>query len=58
MQIKDRQSEVGFSNSDDLHPLLQRIYASRGITNRDELEYSLRHLLAPELMSDIENAVA
>ena len=29
------------------HPLLARIYAARGIDNRDQLDYSLKALLPP-----------
>ena len=30
-----------------LHPLLARLYASRGVTDRAELDYELKSLLPP-----------
>ena len=34
-----------------LPPLLPRIYAGRGIQTRSELDYDLKHLLPPTLMT-------
>lgn len=34
-----------------LPPLLARIYAARGIASRDELDYALKHLLPPTLLT-------
>lgn len=42
--------------SDGLHPLLQRIYLSRGIQSKDELERGLTHLLPYQDLMGIERA--
>lgn len=56
MQKQIRQREIiSSSNLGELHPLLQKIYAGRGVTNSDELQYQLAHLLKPE-MKGIEDA--
>jgi len=47
-------SHLDFINS----PLLQRIYASRGITQNKELEYQLKHLLPPNTLKDSDKAAA
>jgi len=47
-------SHLDFINS----PLLQRIYASRGITQSKELEYQLKHLLPPNTLKDSDKAAA
>ncbi|MES2770676.1 MAG: single-stranded-DNA-specific exonuclease RecJ [Pseudomonadota bacterium] len=39
-----------------LHPLLARIYAARGIVKRSELDYELKALLPPALLSNTETA--
>ncbi len=39
------------------HPLLNRIYQSRGITSPQELELSLQRLHSPMLLANIEKAV-
>ena len=39
-----------------LHPLLARIYASRGIQNRNELDYDLKTLLPPAALTHAEDA--
>lgn len=38
----------------DLHPLLQRIYAARGIQSPQELEHGLEHLLSFSLLKGID----
>ncbi|HWU68844.1 MAG TPA: single-stranded-DNA-specific exonuclease RecJ [Stenotrophobium sp.] len=40
-----------------LHPVLRRIYASRGVTESD-LPLELRHLLPPQTLKDIDAAVS
>lgn len=40
-----------------LHPLLARLYASRGIENKDELDYELKGLLPPSGLKGIDDAV-
>ncbi|MCU7830248.1 MAG: single-stranded-DNA-specific exonuclease RecJ [Candidatus Thiodiazotropha sp. (ex Myrtea sp. 'scaly one' KF741663)] len=39
-----------------IHPVLQRIYASRGICNEDELDLSLAHLLPVSRLKGVEAA--
>lgn len=41
-----------------LPPLLARVYAARGIENTDQLEYGLDHLIAPQHLKGIDDAVA
>lgn len=38
------------------HPLLARIYAARGIENREELDYSLKALLPPTQLKGVREA--
>lgn len=48
-QIHRRRADVSASlASSSLHPLLQRVYAGRGITNASELTLGLGELLPPE----------
>lgn len=42
----------------DRHPVLARIYAARGITSPEDLDYRLAHLLSDESLLGIETAVA
>ncbi|HMV20104.1 MAG: single-stranded-DNA-specific exonuclease RecJ [Betaproteobacteria bacterium] len=41
-----------------LHPLLARLYAARGIGDRSELDYDLKHLLPPASLTRAEEAAA
>ncbi|RUL66035.1 single-stranded-DNA-specific exonuclease RecJ [Dyella dinghuensis] len=43
---------------DSLHPLLQRIYAARGVFGPDQAEHRLNRLLSPQQLGGIERAVA
>jgi single-stranded-DNA-specific exonuclease len=38
------------------HPLLARIYAARGIENREELDYSLKALIPPQQLKGVQDA--
>lgn len=38
------------------HPLLARIYAARGIENREELDYSLKALIPPHQLKGVHDA--
>ncbi len=40
------------------HPVLARVYAARGVTSSEELDYRLAHLLPDETLRGIEAAVA
>jgi len=42
---------------DDLHPLVARVYAARGVTSRTELDYSLSNLHTFASLKDIDTAV-
>ncbi|MGB8054472.1 MAG: single-stranded-DNA-specific exonuclease RecJ, partial [Azonexus sp.] len=39
-----------------LHPLLARLYASRGVTDRAELDYELKSLLPPASLTHASDA--
>ena len=41
---------------DGVHPLLARLYAARGIADRDELDYGLAALLPPERLTHAADA--
>lgn len=41
-----------------VHPLLARLYAARGIADRDELDYGLAALLPPERLTNATEAAA
>lgn len=42
----------------DLHPVLQRVYAARHVTDAAELEHSLTRLIPYQQLKDIDKAVA
>lgn len=59
------QKKIKRRNSDDfatfekmLHPLLKRIYSTRGIKSDQELELSFEHLIPYQLLSGIDHAVS
>lgn len=41
-----------------LHPVLQRVYAARGVLDAGEVDHRLRHLAAPDGMGGLASAVA
>lgn len=43
--------------SGTLHPALQRIYASRGVLSDDQIDRSLKHLLSPQLLKGLPQAL-
>jgi single-stranded-DNA-specific exonuclease len=43
---------------DTLHPILQRIYAARGVLSPDQAEHRLNRLLSPRELGGIDHAVA
>ncbi len=49
-------SKVSFS--DDIHPLLQRVFAARGVVSDDALDLSLKALLPPNTLKGLPEAVA
>ncbi|MGB1296781.1 MAG: single-stranded-DNA-specific exonuclease RecJ [Psychrobium sp.] len=55
--IVERRPAVEFDHLSFLNqPLLQRIYASRGINSATELEYQLKNLLNPSSLKDTDKA--
>lgn len=55
--IVERRPAVEFDHLSFLNqPLLQRIYASRGINSATELEYQLKNLLNPVTLKDTDKA--
>ena len=53
-----RRDTPGTALSADLPPLLNRLYASRGVTTSEDLDLALRHLLPPADLKGIPEAVA
>ncbi|EDP46792.1 single-stranded-DNA-specific exonuclease RecJ [Rickettsiella grylli] len=51
-----RREFNGVENLSGLHPVLQRIYAARGIKSKAELDYQLQHLLHYQSLTGIEEA--
>ncbi|MDH5181470.1 MAG: single-stranded-DNA-specific exonuclease RecJ [Gammaproteobacteria bacterium] len=59
MQIKRRQiSSLSTGLPPELHPVLQRVYAARQVTDAAQLEHNLKHLLPWQQLKDIDRAVA
>lgn len=56
--IRQREIPAGIDLDTDLDPLLQRIYLSRKISSKDELDYGLKNLPSPMLMKGMLEAVA
>lgn len=57
MQISLRSSTVTPAFSDKVHPVLQKIFAARGLRRDEELDLGLSGLLPPSLLN-MESAVA
>ncbi len=55
-KIRIRRSTTGFPILKDLHPVLARVYAARGIRSSAELEYRLTHLLHYQSLKGINEA--
>lgn len=55
-QIMRRRAETLLADAVNLHPVLQRIYAARGVTSIDELENGLEQLLPFSEMKGIHDA--
>jgi single-stranded-DNA-specific exonuclease len=56
--IRRREIPSDIDLDADLDPLLQRIYLSRKISSKDELDYGLKNLPSPMLMKGMLEAVA
>jgi single-stranded-DNA-specific exonuclease len=55
MEIKQRQFDekiVSELVSADVNPLLARLYAARGVTDKSELETSLSGIIPPEQLTN------
>lgn len=52
-----RREIPSLSFSDNVHPLLQRIYAARGALDDEAIDYSLKHLLLPSLLKGVDGAL-
>ncbi|MGD8378581.1 MAG: DHH family phosphoesterase, partial [Gammaproteobacteria bacterium] len=55
--IRQRVGDVD-ALPDDIHPLLRRIYAGRGVASSEELDYSLQRLPDPARLRGMSDAVA
>ena len=42
---------------DSVHPVLQRVYAARGVFSPDQVEHRLARLLSPHMLGGMEKAV-
>ena len=56
--LRRRSGPVSERLGRDRHPVLARIYAARGITSPEDLDYRLAHLLSDESLLGMEAAVA
>ena len=56
-QLRRREAVENHELPEDLHPLLRRVYANRGILNVQEQERSVKGLLSYQKLSGIERAV-
>ncbi|MFJ5331027.1 single-stranded-DNA-specific exonuclease RecJ [Pectobacterium versatile] len=56
-QLRRRPLAEDIDLPDTVPPLLRRLYAQRGVKGAQELEYSLRGMLPPEQLRNIESAV-
>ena len=54
--IQQRTINTDLLSDADLHPVLQRIYAARGITSEKELDRQLKNLLPVQALTDIDKA--
>ena len=56
--VQRRVDETALKSLSALHPILQRVYAARGIGNEDELSLNLNQLLPFHNLKGIDAAVA
>lgn len=57
IQLRRREAADGVDLPDDLPPLLQRLYASRGVRSAQELERGVKGMLPWSQLTDVEKAV-
>ncbi len=55
-EIRRRENAAGGHFPSDMHPVLARIYAARGLESGQELEYTLDRLLPFELLGGMDKA--
>jgi single-stranded-DNA-specific exonuclease len=55
-----RRPALGMSNGwdDSVHPVLQQVYAARGVLHPSHVEHRLQRMLAPQALGGLEAAVA
>ncbi len=58
VEIRRRENSADGHFPSDLHPVLARIYAARGLESGQELEYTLDRLLPFELLGGMDKATA
>lgn len=56
--VKQRKIDESVSWPETVHPLLQRIYSSRNLTSAEEVDLTLKKLLPPSGLKNIEQAAA
>ena len=56
MQIKPRTLPITLPDLPHVHPILQRIYASRGIVDESQLQTNLTNLISFESLTNIDKA--
>lgn len=57
IQLRRREAADGVDLPDDLPPLLQRLYASRGVRSAQELERGVKGMLPWSQLTGVEKAV-
>ncbi|MFT6253760.1 MAG: single-stranded-DNA-specific exonuclease [Granulosicoccus sp.] len=57
MPVISRRETSSHQLTNTLHPLLQRIFSARGVTDDSELDYQFKHLLPPTLLKGLPDAV-
>lgn len=57
-RIERRRIDLAACAIDSLHPVLQRVYAARGISSPSEIDHTLQGLLRTDLLGGIERATA
>ena len=55
--VRREMNNVSINGLANLHPLLQRVYASRSVKSEKELERELDVLLSYQLLTHIDKAV-
>ncbi len=57
IRLKQRDCRTALLNQQTtLHPILQRVFSARDIQSFDEVEYSLKSLIPPQLITNLQQA--